>query len=73
MASPNIDKLSYADLRKLQDRIIAAITTKRAEEAQAAKQRSASWLRSAGSTSTSCSGSGARRALPWPNTATPKI
>ena len=39
MATPNVDKLSYADLLKLQERIAAAIAARKAEDAQVTKQQ----------------------------------
>jgi DNA-binding protein H-NS len=39
MATPNVDKLSYTELLKLQDRINAAIAAKKAEDAQVTKQQ----------------------------------
>ena len=39
MAIPNVDKLSYADLLKLQERITAAIAARKAEDAQVTKQK----------------------------------
>ena len=39
MAPPNVDKLSYADLLKLQERITAAIAARKAEDAQVTKQQ----------------------------------
>jgi DNA-binding protein H-NS len=39
MATPNVDKLSYAELLKLQERIAAAIADKKAEDAQVTKQQ----------------------------------
>lgn len=38
MALPSVDKLSYAELLKLQERIAAAIAAKKAEDAALTKQ-----------------------------------
>lgn len=38
MALPNVDKLSYAELLKLQERVTAAIAGKKAEDAALTKQ-----------------------------------
>ncbi len=39
MATPNVDKFSYADLLKLQERITAAVAARKAEDAQVTKQQ----------------------------------